>query len=223
MCDAKKGDIVRPTANYLFWQPAMKGIKTPLGDREYFIEGIITNTENNGEGLQFIISGDVFHHANFILVKTAEDHAREVEKKMQQSVQRTKRIVPTCREHWEKVVGLWVDNDAASKFHIILDEKDAAGCYFNSNGKCFTFLESIDDERDRFSKVEVEIPVTTKRIPFDASRKDAKVVFKGEEYNCLISAWYVMPDGQIAVGGIAGDRGWSGMYYQSDLEMEIEE
>lgn len=70
-----------------------------------------------------------------------------------------------------------------------------------------------------YHKMELEIPVTTKRIPFDPERKDAKVFIKAD--NSAIKEWYVFSNGLVA--GMCGVSNYLTAFNQDSLEMEVEE
>lgn len=79
------------------------------------------------------------------------------------------------------------------------------------------------------ASMSMEIPVTTKRIPFDASRKDAKVLLAHTTTSTRTElVEWVQMEKSIVVAGVTEDKldrsgFYTALYHPNDLVMEIEE
>lgn len=202
----KVGDKVRVKANVLSTFPVT--FKNFLSVKYAIVTGVesyrvFTNVDD-----------EYTHFEHFELYKEPE------EKDMaQQTQQKTKRIRFT-HELWEK----WKDKGGkviyANGPHTIKDMV----CFSNATTtyRYAGYCEERDCvyvcEGDDFS---LEIPVTTKRIPFNPELKDAKVFYGDTE----LIEWVQMNSGVVCgsydTNGI--DVVITNLYHPNDLQMEIEE
>jgi len=127
---------------------------------------------------------------------------------------KTKRI-PFSEESYEKY------KDVAK---VIATKLEIVDCYVFSTGVVGVLYKMPNGDVSNVilpinqHLLELEIPVTTKRIPFDASRKDAKVFNKQGN---PVKEWHVFSNGVVAVLPVASD--FLSAQAQDDLIMEIEE
>lgn len=128
---------------------------------------------------------------------------------------KTKRT-PFTHELWEKY------KDVATPYYKQLTVFQLA--YFEGTTKGYTLAGVLSDQLSRFyeSEIDLEIPITTKRIPFNPELKDAKVVckFTSDE----LSEWVYMTS-NVVCGVINREGGGftTELYHPNYLEMEIEE
>ena len=137
----------------------------------------------------------------------------------QQTQQKTKRV-PFSKEVWLKHKNakvIWTPTEA----EILYFDK-WGGCDYDFIGvykapgaeyAASTFVEGD------FPNMALEIPITTKRIPFNPELKDVKVFI--ERGNCPVKEWYVFSNGVVAV--LPETSSYLTAKDQSELEMEIEE
>lgn len=146
------------------------------------------------------------------------------EKDMNQQTQQKTKIVPFTHELWEK----WKDNGGKVIYaygpHIIKDMVcfDNAVTTYRYAGYCEELDMVYVCEGDDLS---LEIPITTKRIPFNPESKDAKVFVKVFYGDTEMVEWVQMKSGVVCgsydAGGFAGVI--TNLYHPNDLQMEIEE
>jgi len=125
----------------------------------------------------------------------------------------------TCSVFWKPT------NTVILYFNRWLDGHDSrfiGVCKATESEYCATTFSQYD-----FSNMELEIPVTTKRIPFDASRKDAKVLLAHANSRVELIEWVQMEKSSVVVG-VTEDKldcggFFTAIYHPNDLEMEIEE
>lgn len=139
------------------------------------------------------------------------------ENEMQQSTeQKTKIITPSRVADWHKAVGMYFGGVKVKEFKYVATEYEVAVCFI-SNFSDDTF-DGVFYKGGFDREIQLEIPVTTKRIPFDPKRKDAKV-FHGE---FEVVEWYMFSNNIVA--GICKDNPTIVRNCLSNnLEMEIEE
>lgn len=176
----------------------------------------------DGIGIDGIGGGSVYlketrgclHYTHLKLYKEANEDVMT-----QQTQQKTKRV-PFTHELWEK----WKDKGGkviyANGPHIIKDMV----CFSNATTtyRYAGYCEGRDCvyvcEGDDFS---LEIPVTSKRIPFNSGLKDAKVFYGDTE----LIEWVQMNSGVVCgsydTNGIDGVI--TNLYHPNYLQMEIEE
>lgn len=157
------------------------------------------------------------HYTHFELYKEEKDMTQQT---TPQAQQKTKRV-PFTHELWEK----W--NQTAK---VIWTPTETEILYFAKWGGCdYDFIgvykapgeeyaASAFVEGD-FPDMAIEIPVTTKRIPFDPELKDAKVFTKS--HNRLVKEWHMFSTGVVATlceTDIVVTKHDCG-----ELEMEVEE
>lgn len=146
------------------------------------------------------------------------------EKDMTQQTQQKTKIVPFTHELW----GKWKDNGGKVIYargpHIIKDMVcfDNAVTTYRYAGYCEELDMVYVCEGDDLS---LEIPVTTKRIPFNPELKDDKVFVKVFYGDTEMVEWVQMKSGVVCgsydAGGFAGVI--TNIYHPVDLQMEIEE
>jgi hypothetical protein len=184
--------------NPIFWR-RYEGFKYS------FVRGVVGDTISTSEDIS------PQHYSHFELYKEEKDMTPQAQ-------QKTKRV-PFTHELWEK----WKDKGGkvlyANGPHIIKDMLcfDNAVTTYRYAGYC--------EERDCIYVCEgddlsLEIPVTTKRIPFNPELKDAKVFYGKTE----LTEWFQAKTGVIC--GTHTNIGFGGedtsLYHPNDLEMEIE-
>lgn len=128
--------------------------------------------------------------------------------------QKTKTIRPSCVEDWHKAVGMYFGGVKVKEFKYVATEYEVAVCFISDFNGAF-FKGGFDSE------IKLEIPVTTKRIPFDPERKGAKVFYGEQE----LLEWVQMKSG-VVCGTIKLDNfndEHTSLYHPNDLKMEIEE
>lgn len=202
----KVGDKVRVKANVLSTFPVV--FKNFLSVKYAIVTGIesyrvFTNVDDEHT-----------HFEHFEIYKESE------EKDMTQQTQQKTKRVPFTHELWEK----WKDKGGkviyANGPHTIKDMV----CFSNATTtyRYAGYCEGRDCvyvcEGDDFS---LEIPVTSKRIPFNPELKDAKVFYGDTE----LIEWVQMNSGVVCgsydTGGIDGVI--TNLYHPNYLQMEIEE
>lgn len=135
-------------------------------------------------------------------------------------VQQKTKLVPFTHELWETWKDRGVKVIYANGPHTVED----LVC-FNNAMTTYRYAGYVK-ERDCVYVCEggdfsLEIPVTTKRIPFDPERKDAKVFYGEQE----LLEWVQMKTG-VVCGTIKLDNfndEHTSLYHPNDLKMEIEE
>lgn len=146
------------------------------------------------------------------------------EKDMTQQTQQKTKIVPFTHELWEK----WKNDGGKVIYalgpHIIKDMVcfDNAITTYRYAGYCEELDMVYVCEGEDLS---LEIPVITKRIPFNPELKDAKVFVKVFYGGTEMVEWVQMKSGVVCgsydAGGFAGVI--TNLYHPNDLQMEIEE
>lgn len=130
--------------------------------------------------------------------------------------QKTKRV-PFSKAAWEKYKGVatpyYNENSAVSQL-----------TYFEGSTTAFTLAGTVAGQLSRFygSEIELEIPITTKRIPFNPELKGTKVFYGKTE----LIEWFYLRTGLVCgtYELVAAFKGMESLlYHPSDLEMEIDE
>jgi hypothetical protein len=200
----KVGDKVRVKASVLSTFPVV--FKNFLSVKYAIVTGIesyrvFTNVDDEHT-----------HFEHFEIYKEEKDMT-------QQTQQKTKRV-PFSKEVWLKHKNakvIWTPTEA----EILYFDK-WGGCDYDFIGvykapgaeyAASTFVEGD------FPNMALEIPITTKRIPFNPELKDVKVFI--ERGNCPVKEWYVFSNGVVAV--LPETSSYLTAKDQSELEMEIEE
>jgi len=154
------------------------------------------------------------HYTHFDFYKEEKDMTPQT---TQQTQQKTKRV-PFTHELWEK----W--KDKGGKVICVPTGKQVLQlAYFPEADHryryvCLTTLGSCTHATDT-EYLALEIPVTTKRIPFNPELKDAKVFTKS--HNRLVKEWHMFSTGVVATlceTDIVVTKHDCG-----ELEMEVEE
>jgi len=151
------------------------------------------------------------HYSHFELYKEEKDMT-------QQTQQKTKRV-PFTHELWEK------HKDVAKIIYIPSGGEVLGFAYFPQADSRFRYaFLTRTGTAPTFGSGEyfyLEIPVTTKRIPFNPELKDAKLFYGDTE----MVEWVQMKSGVVCgsydAGGFAGVI--TNLYHPNDLQMEIEE
>ena len=133
--------------------------------------------------------------------------------------QKTKRVRFT-HELWEK----WKDK-GGKVIHVPTDKQVMQIVYFPEADHRYHYVylttPGTVTSMGTCDPLDIEIPVTTKRIPFNPELKNAKVFYGKTE----LIEWF-----HLRTGLVCGTHEWaasfkgmeSSLYYSSDLEMEIE-
>lgn len=136
----------------------------------------------------------------------------------QQTQQKTKRV-PFTHELWEKY------KDIAKIIYIPSGGEVLGFAYFPQADSRFRYAyltrTGAVPTCGSGESFYLEIPITTKRIPFNPELKDAKVFYGGVE----LIEWVQMKSGVVC--GSYDSDGFAGvitnLYHPNDLQMEIEE
>ena len=175
--------------------------------REYTITKVHDNTDVAVDG--------ICHDFGWIALR----FELRKESKMQQSTeQKTKIIDPSCVEDWHKAVGMYFGGVKVKEFKYVATEYEVAVCFI-SNFSDDTFNGVF--YKGGFDKgIKLEVPITTKRIPFNPELKDVKAFYKETE----LIEWVQMKSG-VVCGIIRHEDGGytTSLYHPNILEMEVEE
>lgn len=149
------------------------------------------------------------HHSYF-------DFYKEEKEMTQQAQQKTKRV-PFTHELWEKY------KDVAKIIYIPSGGEVLGFACFPQAGSRFRYAYlTLKGTAPTFGSGEslyLEIPVTTKRIPFNPELKDAKVFIKAD--NTFVEEWHLFSNGLAGI--VAGNTRYLTAISPIELEMEIEE
>lgn len=144
------------------------------------------------------------------------DFYKEEKDMTQQTQQKTKRV-PFTHELWES------GNKTANVYYLATQRQLCGLVCFEqvNNPYKYAGYAKYNDciyvcSEDEMS---LEIPVTTKRIPFNPELKDAKVFIK--RGNCLVKEWHLFSNEAVAV--LPKSSRLLSAKDKSELEMEIEE
>lgn len=181
---------------------------SPFAWRMY--DGYVYSTVTHVVGDQIVTTEDSkpTHYSHFELYKEpSEDVMKQ---------QKTKRV-PFSKAAWEKYKGV------ATPYY---NETSVVSqlTYFEGSTTAFTLAGTVAGQLSRFygSEIELEIPITTKRIPFNPELKGTKVFYGTIE----LIEWFHLRTGLVCGTHklVAAFKGMeSAMYHPSDLEMEIDE
>lgn len=155
------------------------------------------------------------HYTHFEFYKEEKDMNQQVH-------QKTKRV-PFTHELWEKY------KDIAKIIYIPSGGEVLGFAYFPQADSRFRYAYlTRTGTAPTFGSGEsfyLEIPITTKRIPFNPELKDAKVLVKVFYGDTEMVEWVQMKSGVVCgsydAGGFAGVI--TNLYHPNDLQMEIEE
>lgn len=178
--------------------------------------GVVTEVFN--EQLTTHLDDTPTHYSHFELYREEKDMA-------QQTQQKTKRV-PFTKESWKRnqtAKVIWTPTETE-----ILYFAKWGGHGYDFIGVCKApgeeYAASTFVEGD-FPYMAIEIPITTKRIPFNPELKDAKVLVKVFYGDTEMVEWVQMKSGVVCgsydAGGFAGVI--TNLYHPNDLQMEIEE
>lgn len=153
------------------------------------------------------------HYQHFELYEEEKDMTPQT---TQQAQQKTNRV-PFTHELWEK----WKDK-GGKVIYVPTGKQVMQLAYFPEADHryryvCLTTLGSCTHATDT-EYLALEIPVTTKRIPFNPELKDAKVFTT--DGNQSVVDWVMFKDGQVAC---QWHNQYMSYYPTNYLEMEIEE
>lgn len=132
------------------------------------------------------------HHEHFELYK-------ELEETTMQQQSKTKRVRFT-QELWEK----WKDN-GGRVIHTPTGREVLQLAYFPEATHRHRYVYLIASGTFAYTgtcdPLAIEIPITTKRIPFNPELKDAKVFIEGDmlDFNIEIKEWYLFSNGFVAL------------------------
>lgn len=207
MCEFKVGDIVvcvDDTCDMGGW--AEKYLKK---GQEYVVTKVHGDGSVSVGGLSFGWFASRF-----------ELKQQPAEQPIQKPVQQKTKLVPFTHELWEKWKDKGVKVVYANGPHTVED----LVCFSNAV-TTFRYAGYVK-ERDcvyvcEMDDLSLEIPITTKRVPFNPERKDAKVFYGEQE----LIEWVQMKSG-VVCGTIKLDNfndEHTSLYHPNDLEMEIEE
>lgn len=153
------------------------------------------------------------HYSHFELYKEEKDMTPQT---TPQSQQKTKRV-PFTHELWEKrkdkggkVIYVPTGKQVMQLAYFPEADHRYRYVYLTTLGSC---THATDTEY-----LALEIPITTKRIPFDPELKDAKVFTT--DSNQSVVDWAMFKDGQVAC---QWPNQYMGYYPTNYLEMEVEE
>lgn len=179
------------------------------GFKYSFVKGVIGDTISTSE------DSSPQHYSHFEFYEEEKDMTLQT---TPQTQPKTKRV-PFTHDLWEK----WKDNggevttmngrvlDQFTCFNL-RDVRVYAGVYTEVAPLVGTYYSH---------HLFLEIPITTKRIPFNPELKDAKVFYGGVE----LIEWVQMKSGVVC--GSYDSDGFAGvitnLYHPNDLQMEIEE
>lgn len=205
----KVGDKVRVKANVLSTFPVT--FKNFLSVKYAIVTGVesyrvFTNVDDK-----------YTHFEHFELYKEPEEKDMN-----QQAHQKTKRV-PFTHELWEKY------KDIAKIIYIPSGGEVLGFAYFPQADSRFRYAYlTRTGTAPTFGSGEsfyLEIPITTRRIPFNPELKDAKVLVKVFYGDTEMIEWVQMKSGVVCgsydAGGFAGVI--TNLYHPNDLQMEIEE
>ena len=155
------------------------------------------------------------HYTHFEFYKEEKDMN-------QQAHQKTKRV-PFTHELWEKY------KDIAKIIYIPSGGEVLGFAYFPQADSRFRYAyltrTGTAPTCGSGESFYLEIPITTKRIPFNPELKDAKVLVKVFYGDTEMVEWVQMKSGVVCgsydAGGFAGVI--TNLYHPNDLQMEIEE
>ena len=150
------------------------------------------------------------------------DFYKEEKDMNQQAHQKTKRV-PFTHELWEKY------KDIAKIIYIPSGGEVLGFAYFPQADSRFRYAyltrTGTVPTCGSGESFYLEIPITTKRIPFNPELKDAKVLVKVFYGGTEMVEWVQMKSGVVCgsydAGGFAGVI--TNLYHPNDLQMEIEE
>ena len=150
------------------------------------------------------------------------DFYKEEKDMNQQAHQKTKRV-PFTHELWEKY------KDIAKIIYIPSGGEVLGFAYFPQADSRFRYAyltrTGTVPTCGSGESFYLEIPITTKRIPFNPELKDAKVLVKVFYGDTEMVEWVQMKSGVVCgsydAGGFAGVI--TNLYHPNDLQMEIEE
>ena len=145
------------------------------------------------------------------------DFYKEEKAMSQQTQQKTKRV-PFTHELWEKY------KDVAKIIYIHSGGEVLGFAYFPQADSRFRYVyltrAGTAPTSDSGKSFYLEIPVTTKRIPFNPELKDAKVFYGKIE----LTEWFQAKTGVICGTHTIGFGGEdTSLYHPNHLEMEIDE
>lgn len=197
------GDMVRVKAHILRTWSSIFSKYIPV---EF---AIVTRIVNNH--VLTDVDSDPAHFEHFELYKEPEETMN------QQTQQKTNRVRFT-HELWEK----WKDK-GGKVIYVPTGEQVMQLAYFPEADHRYRYVylttPGTVTSMGTCDPLDIEIPVTTKRIPFNPELKDAKVFI--ERGDCPVKEWYVFSNGVVAV--LPETSSYLTAKDQSELEMEIEE
>ena len=178
--------------------------------------------------VQYAVVTKVEYNSIFTDVEDAPTHFEHFEfykeeKDMNQQVHQKTKRVPFTHELWEKY------KDVAKIIYIPSGGEVLGFAYFPQADSRFRYAYlTRTGTAPTFGSGEsfyLEIPITTKRIPFNPELKDAKVFVKVFYEDTEMVEWVQMKSGVVCgsydAGGFAGVI--TNLYHPNDLQMEIEE
>lgn len=124
---------------------------------------------------------------------------KESEEKDMNNQPKTKRV-PFTQELWEK----WKDN-GGKVIHTPTGREVLQLAYFPEATHRHRYVYLIASGTFAYTgtcdPLAIEIPITTKRIPFNPELKDAKVFIEGDmlDFNIEIKEWYLFSNGFVAL------------------------
>ncbi len=186
-----------------------------LGRAGFKLNTIYTVGEVNRETYRISVKETLgcLHYTHFDFYKEEKDMT-------QQTQQKTKRV-PFTHELWEK----WKDKGGKMIYTPTGMQVLQLAAYFPEADHRYRYVfltcpGTLVKARD-LDDLALEIPVTSKRIPFNPELKDAKVFYGDTE----LIEWVQMNSGVVCgsydTGGIDGVI--TNLYRPNDLQMEIEE
>lgn len=165
------------------------------------------------------VDSDPAHFEHFELYKEPCIKPEQEVMKLQ-TQQKTKRV-PFSEESWLKHKSakvIWEPTEAEILYFDKWGGYDFIGVYKAPGADYAATTFKVAD----FPNMALEIPVTTKRIPFNPELKDAKVVCKHTSDE--LSEWVYMTSSVVCGVINRGDGGFTTeLYHPNYLEMEIEE
>jgi hypothetical protein len=211
----KVGDKVKVKSHILRTWPSIFSKYLPVEC------AIITRIVNNH--VLTDVDNDPAHFEHFELYKEPCNNPEETMN--QQTQQKTKRV-PFSEESWLKHKNakvIWTPTETEILYFDKWGGYDFIGVY-KPPGADYTATTFMDAD---FPNMALEIPVTTKRIPFNPELKDAKVVCKHTSDEFV--QWVQLVSGVVCgvirheseIGLGAGFT--TELYHPNALEMEIEE
>ncbi len=178
-------------------------------------EGFRYSTVTHVVGSQIVTTEDSkpTHYTHFELYKEPEETTMQQQSK-------TKRVRFT-HELWEK----WKDK-GAKVIYTPTGRQVLQLAYFPEADHRYRYVYLITPGTlvalGTCDPLDIVIPVTTKRIPFNPELKDAKVFIEGDmlDFNLEIKEWYLFSNGFVA---LLDYEGCARIKHPNTLEMEIEE